>query len=289
MKILVIKNTFLLLLISSICVIIPNNSHAQLENPDLPYREGLKVKPLIVHGAYKQEVQLDTNVFLENEDAKFDVITIFSPSFGVELPYYDHNFSVDYDIRFNLFGVYNDHSYIDHKVRGLADLDFNNFYIQLFDEYRYFSDRAGTEDTNRVKRQNNFLSAAIGSEFEQLKVDFKYTFGVEDFLSDETLYTSTQGSLDYHDKDRFLNIFTGEVSYRFLPKTSILFESEAGILSYHSKKSSNSWYTETTVGLRGDLKKDLTINLKAGIRYQSYDTSTLTDSDDYLGPVARAQ
>ncbi|NQT23483.1 MAG: outer membrane beta-barrel protein, partial [Candidatus Omnitrophica bacterium] len=174
----------------------------------------------------------------------------------------------------------------DHTARALAEINWTDYKITLSDFYRYFSDRAGSEDVNRVKRQNNFLEATIGAEFDQLGFEAGYTFGVENFISDNTLFSSALGDITYHDKDRFLNTFAGQLSYRFLPKLSFLLDSILGILTYDSPKSSDSWYTEILMGLLGELHEDFSTNLKGGFRYQSYDTSELTDSNDFIGVVA---
>ena len=259
----------------------------RLTNPELPNREGVETDPIILHMAFASQVQFDTNVFLENEGEDFDVITTLSPSIGLELPLGDNNFSIDYDFVPVIFGNNTKHSYIDHRVRGIALWKWTDYQLSLVDVYRYFSDRSGSEDINRVKRQNNFLRAGIAaSQFDQLGFDTGYTFGVENFISDDTLFTSTTGeTLTYHNKNRFINVFDATVSYRFLPKTTLLMETYLGFINYDSSKSSDSWYTESMLGIRGDLRENLTSNLKVGFRYQQYDDSDLTDSNNFIGPV----
>lgn len=265
----------------------PNPLDPKLSNPALPNRTGYEVEPITMHAAFTTQVQFDTNVFLEDKDEKFDVITTLNPSVGLDLPVGDNYFAVDYDFAAYIFGVHDDHSYVDHRVRGVGVINWTDYQINIADVYRYFSDRAGSEDTNRVKRQNNYLRAGLAATgFEQLDFEAGYTFGVENFISGDTLYTAPNGeTLTYHDKNRLINVFDLLASYRFLPKTSLLVESYVGWLTYDSSKSSNSWFTESMVGLRGDLSEDFTSDLKAGIRYQQYDSSDLTDSNNFIGPV----
>lgn len=261
--------------------------YTELKNRHLPNRRGIKIKPVTTHAAFSTEVQFDTNVFLESEDEKFDVITILNSSVGLELPLRDNKISVDYDFKANIFGIHKKHSYLDHRVRALAVMEWTDYTLMVLDEYKYFSDRSGSEDVNRVERQHNYLTGQVSAEFEQLKFDLGYTFGVEDFISDDTIFISAAGDLTYHDKNRFVHTFDGEISYRFLPKTSALLETTCGILRYRSPRSSDSWYTETVVGVRGDLRKNFSANIRAGIRYQSYSNSDLTDGKDFIGPVIR--
>ena len=264
----------------------PNPLDPRLENPELPNRKGAKLGELIAHAAFTAQTQLDTNVFLENEGEDFDVITTLDTSVGLELPVQDNNFSIDYNFTPNIFAINNKHNYIDHRVRGVALFSLTDYKITFVDVYRYFSDRSGSEDVNRVKRQNNFFRSGIAAtQFDQLAFDLGYTLGVENFIDNNTLYTSPNGDITYHDKDRLLNVFDATVSYRIAPKTTLLLESYLGYINYDSPKSSDSWYTETMLGVRGKLTEKLTADFKAGIRYQQYSSSDLTDDSNFIGPV----
>ena len=266
---------------------VSNSSIAQLENPDLPNRKGVKSGPAFMHGAFGTELQFDTNVFLEDKNEKFDVITILSPSAGIELPLRDNSLSFDYEMRANIFGYYNDHSYIDHRVRGLAEINWTDYNITILDVFRHYSDRAGSEDTNRVERQDNHLTAGVKAEFDQLAFDAKYRFNIENFIDDDILYRSSRGDITYRDKDRIANIGELEASYRFLPKTSALLEGDIGFLSYKKPdKSADSWYFQLMGGVRGDLSHRFSADIKAGLRYQSYENTFITDNKDFLGLVA---
>ena len=123
----------------------------------------------------------------------------------------------------------------------------------------------------------------ISAEFDQLDFDVGYTFEIDRYLRDWTIFQT----LTYEDKDRHVNIVDAKLAYRFLPKTSFLFESFLGFTDYQSKLSSDSWYTENMLGLRGELDKDFTIDLLGGFRYQKYKESRLTVDDDFSSFVAR--
>lgn len=259
----------------------------RLSNPNLPQREGVKTPPITMHAAFSTKLQFDSNVFLENEAEDADFLITLAPSVGLELPFGDNSLSIDYDFAPTIFSVNNEHSYIDQRIRGVALLNWTDYKLTLVDVYRHFSERSGSEDVARVKRQNNFLRAAISAtQFDQLGFDVGYTFGVEDYIADDTLYSSGTQTLTYHDKDRFINVVDLIASYRFLPKTTLFVESYLGFIDYWTPKSSNSWYTETMLGVRGDLHKDFSADFKAGFRYQKYDKSEITDSNDFVGLVA---
>jgi len=259
----------------------------KLTNSDLPDRTGFEVDPIVMHAAFKTEVQFDTNVFLEETGEDFDVVTILAPSMGLELPIGDHNFSADYELKANIFGIHTSHSYIDQSIRGLAEINLTDYKLTFANVYRRFSDRAGSEDVTHVKRQNNYMRAGVGTLLEQLQFDVGYTFGVENFIDDEVIYTTLTDSMSYHDKDRFLNVFDGTISYRFLPKTTLLLETYLGFIKYRNNKSSDSWFTESMIGLKGELTSKILTNLSAGVRYQDYREARMTTDKDFIGLVVR--
>ncbi|MBN1353597.1 MAG: outer membrane beta-barrel protein [Candidatus Omnitrophica bacterium] len=260
-----------------------------LGDADLPNRKGVKIPPFTVHSAFNTEVQFDTNIFLEDNNPKFDVITILNPTVGAELPFSDNLISIDYDFSANIFGRYYDESFADHRLRGLLEINWTDFKLNVADIYRFFSDRSGTEDVDRIERQNNYMRAGIATTgFEQLEADVGYTFGIEDFRAKDIIYIDTSGNtMTYNDKDRYLNVFDASVSYRFLPKTSVIAREYLGFIDYPSGKNSDSWYTETMVGLKGDFREDFSMNIFGGFKYQDYSDGSLVSEENYAGPVVR--
>ena len=258
--------------------------HAELTNKNLPDREGVKLGHSIFHAAYKQEEQFDSNIFLTDSDTKFDTVTLLNPSFGIDLPLRDNIISADYDCDLNFFGKYQKQDHIDHRGRALAEFNFTDYKFITKDVYRHFTDRSGSENTARVKRQTNEFKTDVSAEFELLGFDVGYINRIEDYLSNEIIYQS----LTYEDKSTVMNIVTAQASYRFMPKTLFLLESDLGFVHYYNSSASpDSWYNETVAGIKGEWFKKINVNFYAGFRYQDYDKSDIIDSKDFIGPVLR--
>ncbi|MDD5439051.1 MAG: outer membrane beta-barrel protein [Candidatus Omnitrophica bacterium] len=257
--------------------------YAQIKSENLPDRTGVKAGPLIVHTALNNEIQFDTNVFLTNKEPQYDTVTIVNPSAGLELPFGDNIASVEYDAAINFFGRFPHQNYTDHRVQGLVEINLTDYKIKLDEVYRQFSSRAGSEDTNRVRQQTNNLRAGVSAEFEKLGFDVGYTFGIQDYISKEVIYQN----LLYKDKDRLINAFDLTGSYRIAPKTTFLVEEDVGWLNYYSSLSSNSWYTETLAGLKGEVTSKIEANLKMGVRYQHYEKVDFSADKDFAGFVMR--
>jgi len=257
--------------------------YAQIKNEYLPDRKGVKAERLIVHTAMNTETIFDANVFLNNKDKKSDEITLLNPSIGLELPMGENLLACEYDAGVNLFSVFPHHNYTDHRVQGLAEINWTDYKITMTDLYRQFSSRASTEDTNRIRQQTNAFRTGISAEFDQLGFDAGYTFGIQDYISKEVLFEN----MLYRDKNRTTHAIDLTGSYKIFPKTTLLLEEDLGLLNYYSSLSSNSWYTETLAGVRGDITSKITANLKLGLRYQHYEKADLSADKDFAGFVAR--
>jgi len=276
------KNILLSIIILCSSLIFGFSAYAELKNPDLPDRKGVKAGPLIMHAAYKSNVQFDTNVFLQDKNPQFDTITLVNPSVGIELPLGKHRFSADYDIGINFFGHNPHQNYADQRLRTLAEIKLTDYLITIEDTFKDFSSRSGSEDTNRIKQMTNEFKTAIEAKFDQLLFSLGYIFGIQNYKSKEIIYES----MTYRDKNRFTNTLEGAVKYKFLPKTYAVVVGSLGVLNYFSNLSSDSFFGEVLGGLEGRPKKDLTIDLKGGLRYQHYYRSDLTSSNDFVGFVA---
>jgi len=151
---------------------------------------------------------LPSNVFLEDHDPKFDAITILNPSWGIEVPLGDNMFSADYAFWAHAFGVHSTENHLDQMARGLFEINLTDYKITVKDVYERFSHRSGTEDLNRIGRQTNDLRTGVSAQFDQLGFDIGYSFGIDQFLSDKTLFVKSAPmaaiGMTYDDKDRLL-------------------------------------------------------------------------------------
>jgi len=278
------KNTLKYLLLSAAIVLICSNlTYAQLTDPDLPNRKGLKAGNVIFHSAITSGIQTDSNIFLSNQDAKFDIITLVNPTAGIEIPLRENNFSMDYDLFYNKYAKHPNQSHIDHRIRGLGEIKLTDYKISLSEVWRHFTDRRFSETSTRVKEETNNFRIGLSSQFEKLGFNVGYSNKYQNFLANTPIF----GTLTYNDKESLTHIMDAELSYRFLPKTTVTFENDLGFINYKTGNNPDSWYEEMVAGLRGDLHKNLTVNLKGGARYHTYESSHLVNDDTFVGPVVR--
>ena len=77
--------------------VLPNVTETDLTNPDLPHRKGLKegigwpfstedLGKITWHSAVSAGVSIDPNIYLSNQDEKYDIVFADAASVGIEIP-----------------------------------------------------------------------------------------------------------------------------------------------------------------------------------------------------------
>jgi hypothetical protein len=257
---------------------------AVLTNTDLPYRKGIDYEPFKVHAAAKVAEQYDSNVFLADTDTEWDFITMLAPSVGIEMKAGDSRFSADYEIAQFLYGIWHNQNHLDHRLRGLVDVQFTDFKLTLSDEFKIFTDRAANENSLRLKEDTNNFKAGVSAEYEQFGFDVGYLQKLQVYDSNDLI----TGSLTYNERSYLDNSAYATVSYRFWPKTYFIFENDIGYINYYkTSEFPDSYYIDSLVGLRGEWTSKITLNLRGGFRYQHYDNSDVVAHKPYVGGIIR--
>ncbi|MEW6101570.1 MAG: outer membrane beta-barrel protein [Candidatus Omnitrophota bacterium] len=276
---------FLILKISLIMLgLLVSNSYADILSRDLPNREGLKLGEALFHSALRTQVEFDSNIYLTDKNEKYDIITMINPSIGLKIPLRDNGLSFEYDIAVNEFSRFHENDHIDHRLLTLLEVNLTDYQVTLDDEWRRFTDRAGSEDVNRTKRQTNSLRLGVATTLDQLSFDIAYLNFWQDYLVNKTIING----LDYNDKDSLTHVLDIEAAYRFMPKTSALWENKVGFIDYyHSSLPPDSYFIESLLGVKGEWLAKTTVDLRGGVKFQDYETSTVLSDENYLNFVAK--
>ncbi len=256
-----------------------------ITNKDLPKIKGIKTGPFTVHSILKEEILWDSNVFVapdgQEED---DLIFITKPSVSVVLPIKDFTMGIGYDIESYKYDSFTSEDHTNKFISALAEYKFTDFTISIKDLKSKYSYRSGADDRNRIKRDDNEFRVDVYAFFDQLGYLVGYSYKKQDYLDSREL---TAEGLTYEDKDKTIQKGNIQLSYRFLPKTSALFEWIYGEGDYDSYKSPDYNFNEILIGLKGDLRHNLSTYIKVGYKKQDYDYSEYTVHTDYSKPVAR--
>lgn len=273
-----------------VCGLIYEEGYDTITNPDLPHREGVKVGNVVLHSALKIGTDFETNIFLADTGEKYDTITRVAPSIGVEVPMEENRFSAEYEAAMSFFQHFGEQDHVDHKARTLLGINLTDFKIILDDNYRLFTNRAGSSETGttgrRTREERNDVRLSAGAEFEHLSYQVAYKNGFRRFAGkNQTLFST----MNYDDKNSVYNLGNIEVDYSFTPKTALVVETSAGRIQYHSDLVPDSYLLELLFGVKSHWIEKLKVDFRLGGRYQNYEASSLMFDGDFFGVVGKGE
>lgn len=285
-----LKTGEIAVLIAWILFFFLSEAQAQIYKGDLPNREGFKKGNILIHAALKTEIDFESNVFLAEENEKYDMITRVIPSVGVEIPMADNRLSLEYDTEIIHFDRSSEQDSVNHIGRASLDLYWTDFKITSNDIYRRFTNRAGSDETGvtgiRTREEHNEFDISVATEFDQLSYKLTYANRIRNFLDKNELLF---GPMNYDDRNNMYNELDLEAGYLILPKTELVLEGVGGRLSYSSRLVPDSYYTEALVGVRGEWFGKLVVDGRIGAKYQEYDTASFVREDNYVDFSARGE
>ncbi len=229
--------------------------------------------------------QYDSNVFLTKDNRQGDWVSTIDVGGEAEMKAGNINLLAGYVFDMNRFAEYSNQDSNNHTAIGKADVKFTNFDIIVGNKFKKFSDRSGTEDTRRIARRKNILSADfITTQFERFGLDSGYDYIIEDYTSDDLL-TIRGEDVTYKDAEsRDEHVFREEFTHKTFPKTSLLAEVDGGLIDYKKDYRPDSYFIQALAGAKGELFKETVVTLKAGYRFQDYDKEGYRD---FSGVVLR--
>lgn len=268
-------------------------ANAQIENQELPNREGYRFGEILLHTFLAGGVDFESNIFLADQNESFDVIGYLIPSVGVGIPFSDNLFSTEYTATINEFDRFSDQGHIDQKIQSLLEINLTDFKVILANIYNFYTNRAGADETgssgSRTKEIKNNFDFIVEAEFDKLGYKLSYSNNYRRYPEKSiVLFTSGGTTLFYKDKNYMQHVFSGIFNYRVKPKTTLILETSGGWYNYHSTLTPDFCFIEILQGIKGEWINNLTFNIRGGPRYQEYDRSGFVLDDGYLGGVGKA-
>ncbi len=245
-----------------------------LFNPALYAAEGLKIGDsdveIVPWGAIT--LQYDDNVFLSNENKKDDIAITLTPGISLLAPFQDNLLKLDYYIDINKY-LYNgsqdanNHHFSADLLLKMRDVTFN-----IYDKFDHVFERPSTEDTSRVKRDDNRAGVTAKLQMERLGIQLGYENFMRDYKSDAV----------YDAYDRTEGIYSVVLTHKTFPKTELLLEYDFGQIRYDQSSGSDSNYSQLLVGAIGNLTQKTTATIKTGYQIREYEGSDNHDYDAWV-------
>ena len=225
----------------------------------------------------KYQQRWDSNVFYDRDDPQHDWMSITTPGIIGEFgfgPEGKHKLRVDYSVELAAFYRFTDQNYGNHNLDTGAFLDFEDYTLDLNNNFKFTSSRAGTEFQSRNLRKEDTATAVLGWHYNKIDFDTGYKFYVVDYLSD------TLNALDYYYNEGWI---TGYV--QVAPKTQALLEFDYKNLQYWNTGGRNANAFAILTGVRGKITQKIDGTVKIGYKSKLYN-GVATSSNDFYGFTA---
>lgn len=243
-----------------------------------PYEwgKGFQVGSLILRPYVEYAGRYEDNIFFSEDDTKDDYINRLNAGVGAELPINggQHLFTGTYREELEWFTDYSDQDHRDYTLGGALDLNFVPFSLNLEDQHQNTVDRADTEFTTRVSRQENTAHAL-------LEIPFAQFFLETEALNFNTDYRAPEN--DPFDHNEF-TIFQ-RVGLDLSPRTQVLGEYGYVNIDYDNFGDRNGDANQVMLGVRGMWGERITYQTWNGTQFRIYDNDT---RPDYNGFVSRS-
>lgn len=234
--------------------------------------EGLKLGDAEVSPWAEVKLQYDDNVFLEPSNKKDDFIITLSPGVSIEWPFRDNLLKFDYHVEIIEFLDHTSQDAVNHYVAGEAEVIWRDVRFNIYDDFRRVFERPSTEDTSRVKRDDNRAGITANLEREKLGIQLGYENFIRNYRSDPA----------YDAYDRHDNIYSVMLTHQTFPKTKLLLEYDFAQIRYDESTRSDSDYHQFLVGAIGELTPKTTATIKTGFQTRDYERAGVTGFDDWV-------
>jgi hypothetical protein len=239
-----------------------------------------------LHGFLSERVTYDDNIFLNpyHGDTEEDFISQTALGLRVDLPPGRHEILAGYQARIVEFFKSNEHDTIEHQAFFKGSLNFDAFFLDVWDDLEKESDPTDLVYSDRVDRWKNTLGVRTGLIVQRLFVEASYQNRWFEFRSPFTSLSRVENyfHLTAHvmlrEEAKILQQFFG-----FL-------ELEFGHFRFRTDANNDSNYTALWLGAKGTLYEELPFLLKVGYLKQiAASDGANPDEKDYEGPVWEAK
>lgn len=233
----------------------------------------LKAGPVRLHPSIKQDVTYDSNILLEDKDAREDVVFNISPGAIVELPFQKHQFAFGYEAEFEIFSKERHAKQNDQNQNffALVDLQFTDFYINFLEQLKETSGRSGTTFTERVARFDQSAHPKIGFRWRRAIFEAFMRHFVRDFRR------------QVNDRFDFQQVEWGGVFYYDLfAKLKALLNYQVGQIDYDDDFERKTTFHETRLGLDGEILRNLRVKMSTGVQFRNSAISSEPDFNSWV-------
>lgn len=236
---------------------------------------GLELGKVLLKPFIQYLGQLEDNIFYSQSAKKSDYISRLSTGATAELPLNggQHLLTGNFTEDLEWFAKNDDQDHNDYSYGGGLDLSFVPFSLNVEDTQRHTVDRADTEFTGRVTRDENVAHGL-------LEIPFARFFLETEGLNFNTSYRAPENKIFNHNE---FTIFQ-RIGMDIAPTTQFLAEYSYENLDYPKSGERNGDANQVMLGFRGNLTERIVYQGWGGYQARIYDNKV---RPDFYGFVTR--
>ncbi len=227
-----------------------------------------------IHPRYRSEFDLDSNVLLESNDEKLDVIFREKPGVEILIPFAGHSMRADYGADFEQFVKFPRENAVNQYFDIEEALNFTDLYVHVEEKLEHTSSRSGTTFTERIPRLENRVGTEVGYKWNRFTLEGGYGTFYRRFN------TSRERNLNYGTQEWSSKLFMDLTA-----KTKILVDYTFTDYDYFNDSTRDGKSNKILGGIEGALFPKTTLYSKFGYERLSFDSSSEIDSNNFVAGV----
>lgn len=237
----------------------------------LPAR--IKAGPVRVHPTLRNRATYDSNILLEDDDEREDVVFNIQPGAIVEVPFQRHQVSVGYEADIEVFSKSRHARQSDQNQNAfvLADLNFPSWYVNVLERFAETSGRSGTTFTERNPRYDQSIHPKAGYHWKRATFEMGFRHFARDFRRD------VQDALDFQ-----LVEWTGVIYYDLFAKLKALVDYQVAQIDYDDNRLRNGTFQQTRIGLQGEILPNVAVKVAVGPHFRNYAISSKPNFNSWV-------
>ena len=236
----------------------------------------IKSGPLRIHPSLRSSATYDSNILLEDTDAREDVIYNIQPGVIVELPINKHQIVAGYEADFEIFSKSRHHNQNDQNQNffALADFRFPSWYVNVLERFSETSSRAGTTFTDRIPRYDQSIHPKIGYHWKRFTFEGAFRYFIRDFRR------QVNDNLDFEER-----AWTGVLYYDLFARLKALLEYQIAQIDYDDNHARAGTFQQVRAGLDGEIMPNLRVKVRGGLQFRNYGASAENDFNSFVGDI----
>jgi len=218
-----------------------------------------------IHPFLRQELEYDSNIYLDSDGARDDFIYFTSAGLRVDLLPQSHELNFGYKVRIYEYIQSGKLDRFEHvaDIRGV--LAFSDIRLEVSNVFEKLHDPLNFWYTRAVRREVDTLSASVLGSLGRFRLGVQYSFQWYDF----------HGVFD--GLDHMAHSLGAQVKFEFSPRLEAIIDYSFGWLDY-SRVGYDDYQTHTVyAGFTGLLTAKIRGLAKLGYIYQIFQTTTTAD------------